>query len=93
LKEDQHAGRGGTAARVRGRACLRTSNAYNFLDPGSPEHSKSEKPTGTSNQALFLFNELATTVSTIRNLSPHEYYFSLNRNKIEKTLGKATKNL
>jgi AraC-like DNA-binding protein len=28
----------------------RTSNAYNFRDPGSPESSKSEKPTGTPNQ-------------------------------------------
>jgi CRP-like cAMP-binding protein len=29
---------------------LRTSNAYNFRDPGSPDRSKSEKPTGTPNQ-------------------------------------------
>jgi hypothetical protein len=26
---------------------LRTSNAYNFRDPGLPDLSKSEKPTGT----------------------------------------------
>jgi hypothetical protein len=32
---------------------LRTSNAYNFRDPGSPNRSKSEKPTGTPNQAFF----------------------------------------
>jgi Helix-turn-helix domain len=29
---------------------LRTSNAYSFRDSGSPERSKSEKPTGTPNQ-------------------------------------------
>src|SRR5271165_4272699 len=32
---------------------LRTSNAYNFRDPGSPDPSKSEKPTGTPNQEFF----------------------------------------
>jgi hypothetical protein len=32
---------------------LRTSNAYNFRDPGSPDRSKSEKETGTSNQEFF----------------------------------------
>jgi len=29
---------------------LRTSNAYNFRDPGAPDPSKSEKPAGTPNQ-------------------------------------------
>jgi hypothetical protein len=29
---------------------LRTSNAYSFCDPGSPDSSKSEKPPGTRNQ-------------------------------------------
>jgi DNA-binding MarR family transcriptional regulator len=29
---------------------LRTSNAYNFRDPGASNPSKSEKPTGTPNQ-------------------------------------------
>ena len=33
---------------------LRTSNSYNFRDPGSPDPSKSEKPTVTPNQAFFL---------------------------------------
>jgi hypothetical protein len=32
---------------------LRTSNAYNFRDPGSPDLSKSEKPTETTNQGFF----------------------------------------
>ena len=36
---------------------IRTSNAYNFRDPqaavGAPVASKSEKPTGTTNQAFF----------------------------------------
>jgi Helix-turn-helix domain len=32
---------------------LRTSNAYNFRDPGAPDPSKSEKPTGTPNQDFF----------------------------------------
>jgi hypothetical protein len=32
---------------------LRTSNAYNFRDPGSPDRSKSEKPTGTPIQGFF----------------------------------------
>ena len=32
---------------------LRTSNAYNFRDPGAPDPSKSEKPTGTPNQEFF----------------------------------------
>jgi hypothetical protein len=36
---------------------IRTSNAYNFRDPksavGAPVASKSEKPTGTANQAFF----------------------------------------
>jgi AraC-like DNA-binding protein len=32
---------------------LRTSNAYNFRDPGSPDSSKSERPTGTPNQGFF----------------------------------------
>ena len=32
---------------------LRTSNAYHFRDPGAPEPSKSEKPTGTANQGFF----------------------------------------
>jgi AraC-like DNA-binding protein len=32
---------------------LRTSNAYNFRDPGSPDRSKSEKPTGTPTQGFF----------------------------------------
>jgi AraC-like DNA-binding protein len=32
---------------------LRTSNAYNFRDPRSPESSKSEKPTGTPSQDSF----------------------------------------
>jgi hypothetical protein len=32
---------------------LRTSNAYNFRDPGSPDSSKSEKPTGTPIQGFF----------------------------------------
>jgi hypothetical protein len=36
---------------------IRTSNAYNFRDPksavGAPVPSKSEKPTGTANQAFF----------------------------------------
>src|SRR5271165_1099503 len=32
---------------------LRTSNAYAFRDPGSPDPSKSEKPTGTPNQEFF----------------------------------------
>ena len=35
---------------------LRTSNAYNFRDPGSPESSKSEKPAGTPIQD-FSFNK------------------------------------
>ena len=37
---------------------LRTSNSYDFADPspaaGRPNSSKSEKPTGTPNQAFFL---------------------------------------
>jgi hypothetical protein len=33
---------------------LRTSNAYNFRDPGSPDSSKSERPTGTPNQGFSL---------------------------------------
>ena|SRR5208282_5687344 len=37
------------ASRVR---VLRTSNAYNFRDPGAPDPSKSEKPTGTPNQGF-----------------------------------------
>ena len=36
---------------------LRTSNAYHFFDPGTPvgrpNSHKSEKPTGTANQAFF----------------------------------------
>ena len=36
---------------------IRTSNPYNIRDPtsavGAPVHSKSEKPTGTANQAFF----------------------------------------
>ena len=36
---------------------LRTSNAYNFRDPGSPDPSKSEKPTGTPNQGFLSSNE------------------------------------
>ena len=32
---------------------LRTSNAYNFRDPGAPDPSKSEKPTGIPNQEFF----------------------------------------
>jgi Helix-turn-helix domain len=32
---------------------LRTSNAYNFRDPGSPDPSKSEKPSGTPIQGFF----------------------------------------
>jgi hypothetical protein len=32
---------------------LRTSNAYNFRDPGSPDSSKSDFPSGTPNQASF----------------------------------------
>ncbi len=36
---------------------LRTSNAYNFRDPGSPNSSKSEKPTGTPNSSFFLFDK------------------------------------
>jgi hypothetical protein len=32
---------------------LRTSNAYNFRDPGVPDPSKSEKLTGTPNQDFF----------------------------------------
>ena len=32
---------------------LRTSNAYNFRDPGSPDSSKSETQTRTPNQVLF----------------------------------------
>ena len=32
---------------------LRTLNAYNFRDPGEPDPSKSEKPTGTTNQDFF----------------------------------------
>jgi Helix-turn-helix domain len=35
----------------------RTSNAYNFRDPGSPDPSKSEKPTGTPNQDFSSSNE------------------------------------
>jgi hypothetical protein len=31
----------------------RTSNAYNFRDPGSPDSSNSEKPTGTTIQEFF----------------------------------------
>jgi hypothetical protein len=36
---------------------LRTSNAYNFRDPRSSNSSKSEKPTGTSNQDFSSFDE------------------------------------
>jgi Helix-turn-helix domain len=32
---------------------LRTSNAYHFRDPGAPDPSKSEKPTGTPTQDFF----------------------------------------
>jgi hypothetical protein len=39
---------------------LRTSNSYAFTDPSPtanrPNSSKSEKPTGTANQEVFLFN-------------------------------------
>jgi hypothetical protein len=38
---------------------LRTSNAYNFCDPGCPDSSKSEKPPGTSNQDFFSSSETA----------------------------------
>jgi len=38
---------------------LRTSNAYNFCDPGCPDYSKSEKPPGTSNQDFFSLLEAA----------------------------------
>jgi AraC-like DNA-binding protein len=58
---------------------LRTSNSYAFNDPSPavdrPDPSKSEKPTETSNQALFLFDERRTAVPNIRNLSPHAYLF------------------
>jgi hypothetical protein len=39
---------------------LRTSNAYNFRDPGSPEPSKSKKPTGTTIQDSFSSMSLRT---------------------------------
>jgi hypothetical protein len=54
---------------------LRTSNAYNFRDPGSPESSKSEKPPGTSIQDFFSSIREQRPDPAIRNLSPHKYYF------------------
>jgi hypothetical protein len=58
---------------------LRTSNSYAFNDPSPavdrPNSSKSEKPTETTNQAPFLFDERRTAVPNIWNLSPRAYPF------------------
>ena len=43
---------------------IRSSNAYNFRDPGSPDSSKSEKPTGTPIQEFF-FSMSARTSAQI----------------------------
>jgi hypothetical protein len=72
---------------------LRTSNAYNFRDPRSPNSSKSEKPTETPNQDLFSSNkEHGASVRTLwerRSQSPsgvraHSFLFNEeNRGKID----------
>jgi len=50
---------------------LRTSNAYNFCDPGAADRaSKSEKPTGTPNQDFSLSNAAhGTGVRTLWNVA------------------------
>jgi hypothetical protein len=54
---------------------LRTSNAYNFRDPGLPDPSKSEKPTGTLNQDFF-FSKRVTTPVQIDGSSPLKVAFA-----------------
>jgi hypothetical protein len=53
----------------------RTSNTYNFRDPGSPDPSKSEKPTGTTIQEFFS-SMSARTSAQIDGPSPLEAAFA-----------------
>ncbi len=46
---------------------LRTSNAYSFRDPGAPDSSKSENPTGTRNQVFF-----SSMIERVRASKHHE---------------------
>jgi AraC-like DNA-binding protein len=66
---------------------LRTSNAYNFRDPGSPDCSKSEKPTGTPIQVSSFDKRGAIG---FKKLSPTSIYFHSIETLWEKALKKAT---
>jgi hypothetical protein len=70
---------------------LRTSNAYNFRDPGLPKYSKSEMQPGTSNQALFLFDERETASQPSKLPHIANIISPLNNKKIEKPCGRMRK--
>jgi helix-turn-helix protein len=73
---------------------LRTSNAYNFRDPGAPDSSKSEKPTGTPNQDFFSSirarREVKLTVPSTLEASPSPSGRSARGNLLNELAGTAS---